>query len=1038
MTPLLLNLKRKSVMILSIILLFVVAESYASPNIVKTYQDENGWKLLVDGEDHFVNGMVWSYTPIGQNYSYNLWGESEEHIKNVLDYDFGLMRDAGVNTVRYFGMIPPKWVTYVYEEYGIMTIINHLMGRYGHSIGGAWTPQTDYSDPLTRRVLKQEFLDLVELYKDTRGVIMFALGNENNYGLEWRSFEIENLPVGERYARRAEYLYSMFNKAVVEAKEINTNHPYMIVNGDIQYLDIIREQCTDIDILGSNVYRGISFTDMWHRVKNELGLPLLFTEFGSDAFNAVTMMEDQVSQAIWIKGQWKEIYNKAYGQGEEGIALGGLQFEWRDEWWKYKHTENLFIQDTNASWENGGYDFDHIPGENNMNEEWFGICALGYPNRDGVFVAKPRMAYYVLQKIWQIDPYNTEKSVMNKKIDAIDMTLLAAASNSELARREISDLRKFRLTGGRMHGDFLFSGKSYAAENYGKDGVNFSNGEMFFFDFAFQPMRNLTGEFTVNILGNVADKPLEEFYGKRGASFKTVITETNPEGVAVTAHKEIKDNERVEIYSFLTEYKHRNFDMTLFYHVPRYHMKYEGDFFGLVYEATDMEGMDIWNDKAPYGIEFNGKRGLNGLTVIAGPEIYWGANPKAVVKYDYRGSLFDYTLMHSEDFAMAEASSTATVSIERPTSQSSVYFRTGLMKDSKLEIGYLVSGREKIGDSYFYVEDGNVFKDEIRFRDTQAVKAKITLQGLMRGIYDASFTYAGLVADGGDPLREFETTMPFSGLGNKIEIEGGILFPIGNIWLLPRGLYRKNLIGPNPIIEPYTEGATFYPGVTPRNRDRDPFAVLGNRETVSAEFFITYDPTPASFFYSWDRRWREDAHFAFSVGGNYTSYKTGTDSHMFYYLEGQTNAPFGIGLEEADVWLGRGTFVLNPNPNLMITGDVEIGRQQSTGTPEGGSKDYYTLGTKFKFNRKHVFETYAKKDAWGPLDWYRQFNITYPYQFMFDYSMLIDRIYDELISGRLGFRALMKTLDDNAPDFEREGGRNKYVFQAGLYYKIEF
>ena len=86
--------------------------------------------------------------------------------------------------------------------------------------------------------------------------------------------------------------------------------------------------------------------------------------------------------------------------------------------------------------------------------------------------------------------------------------------------------------------------------------------------------------------------------------------------------------------------------------------------------------------------------------------------------------------MHSEDFGMAEASSTATVAVEKATRQSSLYFKTGILGSSKLELGYLVSSTEKIGEEYYYVENDDVYKDEIEFKDTQALKAKLTLQGL--------------------------------------------------------------------------------------------------------------------------------------------------------------------------------------------------------------------------------------------------------------------------------------------------------------------
>ncbi|MDA3884622.1 MAG: hypothetical protein PF638_03405 [Candidatus Delongbacteria bacterium] len=1021
------------------LLLSLYITGYAgSVDRVNTYQDKNGWKLQVNGKDFLVKGMVWGYAPIGENYSYNLWANSDEQIKKILDYEFELMKAAGVNAIRSFGTIPPRWVTYIYENYGIMTIMNHLMGRYGFTVGGSWIVSVNYSDELTRKTILEDFKEMVLKYKDTPGILMFALGNENNYGLEWSSFEIENFPEGERHKEKAKYLYSLYNETIKGGKSLDTNHPFTIVNGDIQYIDIIKEYCTELDILGVNAYRGISFTDMWKRVNTELGLPVMLTEFGSDAFNAVTFMEEQDGQAEIVRGNWNEIYNKSYGKGEEGNAIGGCQFEWRDEWWKYLQTENLFIHDTNASWENGGYSFDFVHGQNNMNEEWYGICALGNPNEDGVYVAEPRMAYYVLKHIWSIDPYLVSKSEMNDNLNMIDMNLLSIKSNLDLAKKDIKELKAFRLTGGNLQGDMVFNGMSEDFELNGKNGLDFSNGEMLFLDFEFQPTKNISGDFSINILGNVADKKMEQYYGKRGESFTTVTSDLDPAGLVVTTEKQIIANERIEIYDFQAQYRHKMFDLTSFYHVPRYHWGYDGDFFGLLYEATDMEGMDIWNDKAPYGFEFKGKRSLNGLTLVAGPEVYWGANPKAIVKYDFNDSIFDYTIIHSEDFARAEASSTATESTERATRQSAIYLKTDIFSASTLEIGYLFSGSEKIGEEYYYVDDDVVYKNEIELKDTQGIKGKITIKAYGGAILDASVTYAGLVADGGDPLREFDTTVPYSGLGNKFVAEGGILYPIGDFWIMPRYFYRKNLLDATYNIEPSIVGSTLYPGLTPRNRDSDPFAVLDNREAVAGELFFTYDPTPGSYFYAWDNDQQEDAGFAFSIGGNYTSYKTDTDSHLFYYQEGKTNAPFGVGLKASDVWLAKGRFLMNPDPNFKIITNIEAGKQQTTGVPGYDPAEYFSVDAKFIINKKHILSGYAKKDAWGPLDWYRQFNITYPYQFMFDYSMLIDNILDDILSSRIGIKALYRTLDENAPDNEWEGGANDYMFQAGVYYKIDF
>lgn len=404
-----------------LVLISVTGCRAQADDVVTTNRGNDGWTLQVDGEDFYVKGVVWSYSPRGANYTYNLWSESEEFIRQVLDYEFGLMKAAGVNAVRSFSIIPPKWVTYIFREHGIMSVVNPLMGRYGYTVDEEWVPFIDYSDELTRATLLEDTLAIVEKYKDVPGVLMFAFGNESNYGLSWSSFEIENLPVGERDTAKARDLYSLFNEAMAAGKKIAPDRPFTIVNGDLQYIDLIAELCTDMDLLGVNVYRGPGFTDLWQNVEEKLDLPVVFFEFGSDAFNAVTLEEDEAAQAAILRDQWREMYNKAAGNGEEGNSIGGFVFEWRDEWWKYLQDERLDIQDTHASWSNQGYPFDWTEGENNMNEEWFGIMALGTQNADGIYTARPRIAYDVLTTIWKIDPYKHDKQAFNQAIDGLSI-----------------------------------------------------------------------------------------------------------------------------------------------------------------------------------------------------------------------------------------------------------------------------------------------------------------------------------------------------------------------------------------------------------------------------------------------------------------------------------------------------------------------------------------------------------------------------------------------------------------------------------------
>ena len=49
----------------------------------------------------------------------------------MLHREMSLLQAMGVNAIRLFNTIPPKWVAWIRDEYGIYTAINHLMGRYG-------------------------------------------------------------------------------------------------------------------------------------------------------------------------------------------------------------------------------------------------------------------------------------------------------------------------------------------------------------------------------------------------------------------------------------------------------------------------------------------------------------------------------------------------------------------------------------------------------------------------------------------------------------------------------------------------------------------------------------------------------------------------------------------------------------------------------------------------------------------------------------------------------------------------------------------
>jgi len=430
--------------VLALLFLCISCTLYSQNYKVIVEKSDQGMRLLVDGKDFMINGMNWDYVPIGKNYEYSLWKQSDELIKAALDAEMSLLKNMGVNTIRVYTGMQPKWITYVYETYGIYTMLNHTFGRYGLTINGVWTPVTEYKDSKTKILLLSEVTAMAKEYKDTPGLLLFLLGNENNYGLFWSGAETEDFPegdekkkfIGERLGRP---MYKLMNDAAIKMKSINNNLPIAICNGDLLFVEIIAEECTEVDIYGTNMYRGKSFTDAFERVKKELDMPILFTEFGADAFNVISNKEDQEMQAFYMVENWKEIYQNAAGVGKSGNAIGGFTFQFSDGWWKYGQIKNLAVHDSNASWFNRGYNLDVEGSTNNMNEEWFGVCAKGPTNSKGLYTLYPRGAYFALQEVHQINPFLKE---MNLTIISEHFKKIRLKKHVLKAKKQMANLLK--------------------------------------------------------------------------------------------------------------------------------------------------------------------------------------------------------------------------------------------------------------------------------------------------------------------------------------------------------------------------------------------------------------------------------------------------------------------------------------------------------------------------------------------------------------------------------------------------------------------
>ena len=84
---------------LALILCSVVSNLLIAQQKVSVINSPEGHKLNVNNRDFFINGMNWDYYPIGTNYNYSLWNQSDAFIKSALDYEMSLLKNMCVNTI---------------------------------------------------------------------------------------------------------------------------------------------------------------------------------------------------------------------------------------------------------------------------------------------------------------------------------------------------------------------------------------------------------------------------------------------------------------------------------------------------------------------------------------------------------------------------------------------------------------------------------------------------------------------------------------------------------------------------------------------------------------------------------------------------------------------------------------------------------------------------------------------------------------------------------------------------------------------------
>ncbi len=376
---------------------------------VRLVQYENGhWQILVNNKPFMIKGITYSPTQVGQSPDkgtlenwmladqnkngridgpFDSWIDknrnNQKDAEEQIIGDFQLMKEMGVNTLRIFHHPHPpdkEFLRAMHEQYGFYVIMGDYLGKYTLGSGASWFEGTDYENPVHRENMLNSVKHMVMEFKDEPYLLMWVLGNENNYGVACNANE------------KPDAYYQFVNEAASWIKSVDRGHPVALGNGDTLFLDKFAQFSPAVDVFGANIYRGdYGFGSYWEQVYDATGKPAFVTEYGCPAYGKyLTLAEADQAQADYHRGNWLDIdTNRAGSQEGVGNALGGLIFEWLDEWWK-NYEPNKHDKKAEAIGPfPGGYYY----------EEWFGVMSQGNGD-NSPFVRQPRPSYFIYKELW--------------------------------------------------------------------------------------------------------------------------------------------------------------------------------------------------------------------------------------------------------------------------------------------------------------------------------------------------------------------------------------------------------------------------------------------------------------------------------------------------------------------------------------------------------------------------------------------------------------------------------------------------------------
>lgn len=186
---------------------------------------------------------------------------------------------------------------------------------------------------------------------------------------------------------------------------------------------------------------------------------------------------------------------------------------------------------------------------------------------------------------------------------------------------------------------------------------------------------------------------------------------------------------------------------------------------------------------------------------------------------------------------------------------------------------------------------------------------------------------------------------------------------------------------------------------------------------MGGEILLTFDPTPGTWMYEWDNDRAEDAPFAASLGFVYRHLPTSQDAAILFTGAGGRNQTPSPGAPPAlDLWEVHGRVVNKISPVFGIITNLYGGNGQANGP---SARTIERFGGDIRIIYKTLkLASHVKVNDWGPFDFHRDFNQTYPLQLMADISTTVGKQdWFVLPNTTLGMRFTWRSLDEFSPRY---------------------